>query len=92
MSMVEATFMFKNGYLSSKDITGRQHYMTANGEISEGTTILLRSVTFGDITLYNVKASVVASQNAPLLLGQSVFARLGHIEIDNQKKVIRIKK
>lgn len=92
ISMVEATFMFKNGFLSQKDITGRAHYLNANGEISEGTTILLRSVTFGDVTLTNVKASVVASQNAPLLLGQSVFARLGHIEIDNQKKVIRIKK
>lgn len=92
MSTVEATFMFKNGFLSPSDITGKQHYITADGNISEGTTILLRSVTFGGVTLTNVKASVVASQNAPLLLGQSVLSRLGHIEIDNQKKVIRIKK
>lgn len=92
ISTVEATFMFKNGYLSQKDITGRAQYMNANGEISEGTTIVLRSVTFGGVTLTNVKASVVASQNAPLLLGQSVLARLGSIQIDNQKKVIRIKK
>lgn len=31
------------------------------------------------------------NQKAPLLLGQSILARLGTIEIDNTKEVIRIK-
>jgi predicted aspartyl protease len=64
--------------------------MTANGDISEGTVINLRSVKFGDAVLNNVKASVVKSQTAPLLLGQSVLERLGKIEIDNTKKVLRV--
>lgn len=42
------------------------------------------------IELTNVRASVVANQNAPLLLGQSVLQRLGKIEIDNEKRVIKI--
>lgn len=90
ISTVEATFMLKNGYLSEKDITGKQSYMTADGNISEGTTINLRKVNFGNLELDNVKASVVKSQNAPLLLGQSVLQRLGKIEIDNGRSVLKV--
>lgn len=90
ISTVEATFMLKNKYLTSADITGKQNYMNANGEISEGTIINLKTVKFGDAVLNNVRASVVKSQTAPLLLGQSVLERLGKIEIDNEKRVLRI--
>lgn len=57
----------------------------------EGTVINLRKVSFGDTELTNVKASVARNLKAPLLLGQSVLSRLGSVEIDNQKQVIRIK-
>ena len=92
ISTVEATFMMKNGYLVERDITGRQSYMTADGNISEGTTIVLRKVSIGSLELDNVKASVVKSQKAPLLLGQSVLQRLGKIEIDNGRNVLKITK
>ena len=90
ISMVEATFMMKNGYLSSSDVVGSQRYMDANGDVSVGTIINLKDVTFGEHSLNNVRASVVRNQKAPLLLGQSVLGRLGKIEIDNSKNVIRI--
>ena len=90
LSMVEATFMMKNGYLSKKDITGTGHYMDANGNVSVGTVINLKNVNFGDFTLNNIRASVVQNQKAPLLLGQSVLGRLGKIEIDNSKNVIKV--
>ena len=92
ISTVEATFMLKNGYLKKQDLCGSQYYMTANGEIAEGTAVRLREVDFGGMKLTNVKASVVRSQNAPLLLGQSVLQRLGRIEIDNVNRVIRVNK
>lgn len=90
ISSVEATFMMKNGYLKSSDIVGKQNYMMANGEISAGTVINLRNVNFGGLDLNNIRASVVHNQTAPLLLGQSVLGRLGNIEIDNAKRVLRI--
>lgn len=90
LSMVEATFMMKNGYLSGKDVIGSQRYMDANGEVSVGTIINLKDVNFGGQSLTNVRASVVRNQKAPLLLGQSVLGRLGRIEIDNAKNVIKI--
>lgn len=90
LSIVEATFMMKNGYLDPKDIIGNQRYMDANGDINVGTVINLKNVTFGDLKLNNIRASVVRSQKAPLLLGQSVLGRLGKIEIDNPRRVIKI--
>jgi predicted aspartyl protease len=62
----------------------------ATGAIAVGTTIVLREIEFGGITLNDVRASVVETQNAPLLLGQSVFQRLGKIEIDNINRVLKI--
>lgn len=90
ISTVEATFMMKNGYLNSKDVVGSQRYMDANGDINVGTVINLKKVAFGDMELNNVRASVVRSQKAPLLLGQSILGRLGKIEIDNSTRVIKI--
>lgn len=90
LSMVEATFMMKNGYLDKKDVVGSQYFQDANGNVSEGTTINIRQVDFGGLKLENVRASVVRNQKAPLLLGQSVLSRLGKIEIDNPNHILKI--
>ena len=90
ISSVETTFMAKNDFLSSSDIIGKQNYQTADGNITEGTVINLKDVKLGSLHLNNIKASVVRNQAAPLLLGQSVLSKLGKIEIDNTKKVLRI--
>ena len=90
LSLVEANFMMKNGYLTGQDVVGNQRYMDANGDVSVGTIINLKSVDFADFNLTNVRATVVRNQKAPLLLGQSVLGRLGRIEIDNHDLVLRI--
>ncbi len=90
ISAVEASFMFKNDYLSRHDVIGSQRYMDANGDVNEGTVINLKTVSFGGLELNNIRASVVHSQHAPLLLGQSVLQKLGKIEIDNTKQLLKI--
>ncbi len=90
LSSVEADFMLKNGFIKSDDILGKQNYVIADGSLSEGTIVNLRTVNFGGLELNNIKASVVKNQSAPLLLGQSVIGRLGKIEIDNGAKVLKI--
>ncbi len=90
ISKVEADFMLKNGYLSEKDVIGNQFFTDANGNINPGTIINLRQVEFGGLVLENVQASVVPNQKAPLLLGQTVFSRLGKIEIDNNNHILKI--
>ena len=91
ISSVEANFMLKNGYLSEKDVKGKRYYQIANGQLSEGTIVTLREVKIGDAVLRNVDASVVNSQKAPLLLGQSVMERFGTITIDNINNKLFIK-
>lgn len=90
LSMLEANFMMKNGYLKPTDVVGSQYFYDASGDISEGTVINLRQIDFGGLKLQNVHASVVRNQKAPLLLGQSVLGRLGKIEINNQVKKLII--
>lgn len=90
LSSIEASFMMKNNYISASDVMGKANYTTASGEITEGTLINLRKVNVGGLDLNDVRASVVKSQNAPLLLGQSVLKKLGKVEIDYNKNVIKI--
>lgn len=91
ISSVEASFMLKNGYLKPEDIKGKEYYSTATGEIHEGTTIRLREIKIGNSVLRNVEASVTHSQQAPLLLGQSVLERFGTITVDNINSKLIIK-
>ena len=81
----------KNGYLSDSDVKGKKNYMTASGDIHEGTVLRLKVVKLGDAVLKNVEASVVHSQKAPLLLGQSVLEKFGTITIDNVNSKLLIK-
>lgn len=90
LSLVEANFMMKNGFLTGNDVVGSQRYMDANGDVTVGTVINIKEVSFGDCVLNNVRASVVRNQRAPLLLGQSVLGRLGKIEIDNSGRLLKI--
>jgi clan AA aspartic protease (TIGR02281 family) len=90
ISLSEAVFMVKNGYLNESDFRGTETYRIANGDIAEGTKVILRKVEFGKQTLYNVEASIVHSMDAPLLLGQSVLKRLGKFSVDYSKNALII--
>ncbi len=84
ISLTEAKFMLKNGYLNNDDILENEKYEIANGDIVEGTKIILRKIQIGNLLLENVEASVVHTSTAPLLLGQSALEKLGDIKIDYQ--------
>ncbi|MTK53103.1 tetratricopeptide repeat protein [Paludibacter sp.] len=90
ISQTEVQFMLKNNFLKSSDILGSQQYMDANGNVEVGTKIVLRKVEIGDAVLYNVAASVINNNKAPLLFGQSALSKYGTIVIDNDKKTLSI--
>lgn len=92
ISSVEANFMLKNDYLSARDVKGKKYYQIANGSLAEGTVITLREVKIGDAVLRNVEASVVKSQSAPLLFGQSALEKFGSITIDNRNNKLIIRR
>ena len=91
ISLTEAMFMLKNGYLRKEDIGESIYYSIANGSVAKGTKINIREVEFGGLKLYNISASIVHETSAPLLLGQSVIEKLGKIQIDGSELTILTK-
>lgn len=89
ISMTEAIFMLKNGYLTKNDFTGVSYSQIANGDIVENTTVVLREVEIGGIKLPNVTASISHNLDAPLLLGQSAIQKLGPIQLDGNRLIIQ---
>lgn len=65
ISMAEAVFLLKNGYIQESDIKGTSHARIANGEIVENTRILLNKIEIGGIVINNVDATVSHNLNAP---------------------------
>jgi aspartyl protease family protein len=88
ISNTEAGFLYKQGKLTQEDIIGKANFMDANGDISVGTIIRLKTVQIGNKILYNVEASVVNNTNAPLLMGQSALEQFGKVSIDYNAQTI----
>lgn len=85
ISQTEAIFLYKQGKLTKDDIKGTANFSDANGDISEGTIISLKTIKIGDRVLNNIDASVVNNLTAPLLFGQSALEKFGKISIDNSR-------
>ena len=89
LSLTEAEFMLKNGYLKKNDILGKANGFLASGEITENYVINLKQVKIGTKILKNVVATVNKGLSAPLLLGQSVLSQLGEWSIRDGYLVIK---
>lgn len=88
ISLTEAQFLAKNGLLESEDIKGTVKYQIANGDIQEGTKIIIREINIDGIILKNIEASIVHESNSPLLLGQSAISKLGSIQLNGDELII----
>jgi len=88
ISSLEAIFLYKQGTLSKEDILGFQEYQIADGSISQGTVVNLRTIKIGNKTFKNIKASIVSNPEAPLLFGQSALANFGKVSIDYKRNEI----
>ncbi|QDK81729.1 hypothetical protein EXU85_25205 [Spirosoma sp. KCTC 42546] len=88
ISSTEAEFMMKQGTITEDDIVGQSRFEDANGDLSPGDLIRLKSVQIGDRVLENVTANVVRSTKAPLLLGQSALSKFGKISVDYRRNTV----
>lgn len=88
ISLTEAQFLIKQNLLSESDIVGKEKYQIANGDIEEGTKIILREINIRGLILHNVEASIIHNQKAPLLLGQNVISKLGKLELEGNRLTI----
>lgn len=88
ISSTYAEMMLENGYLVESDFKGATQSILADGSVVDNDVVNLRKVEIAGQTIENVTALVVTSQNAPLLLGQSVIQRLGKVSIDGDYLII----
>lgn len=88
ISSAEVAVMYRQGFISQEDVLGTSQMMDANGDITEGTVVNLRTVKIGDLTLHNIQASVEDNMQAPLLFGQSALSKFGKVSIDYDKGYI----
>ncbi|GAB2565707.1 retropepsin-like aspartic protease family protein [Spirosoma areae] len=88
ISSTEAEFMMKQGTITEADLVGQSKFQDANGDISPGAIVRLRSVRIGDRVLENVNANVVSNTKAPLLLGQSALSKFGKISVDYKRNIV----
>lgn len=82
ISTTEANFLAKQGKLTEEDILSTQNYAIADGSMIQGLVINLKTVTIGNKTLNNVRANIIDSPVAPILLGQSALNKFGKYTID----------
>ncbi len=88
ISLFEALFMLKNGYLNESDLTGSSYAQIADGNIVENTTVNLREMDIGGLKLYDIKAVIIHELSAPVLLGQSAIQKLGMIQLEGDELII----
>ncbi len=81
ISLTEAAFLAKKGYLSKEDVIGESYAQLADGKVIPNTEINLHSIEIEGIVITDVKAVIIENTTAPLLLGQSVLKKLGKIEM-----------
>jgi aspartyl protease family protein len=84
--------LFANGSITKSDILGVQEYVLANGVSHSGTVVNLKSLTIGDVTINNVRASIFPGDDTSLLLGQSALKKLGVWRINTKINRLEIDK
>lgn len=88
LSLTEAMFMLKNGYIKESDFGEKCYSQIANGDVVENLKITLRNVEIGGVTIKDVDAIVSKNLDAPLLLGQSAIRKLGPIQLNGSTLTI----
>ena len=83
-----ARILLRSGTLTEDDFLPGQVYRLADGSKKKHMRARLRSVTLGNRTFNDVTFSISGSDNAPMLLGQSLLERLGKYTIDYHNGVL----
>jgi aspartyl protease family protein len=84
-----ALTLIRTGTITDKDFIGTQTYQFADGTKAKSKILILKQLQIGNKIVYNVRATISNSLNAPLLLGQSALNRFGNISIDYKNMVVR---
>jgi predicted aspartyl protease len=92
ISVVEANYLYQKGFLTESDYLGNSKSQIADGSIVENMVFNIKELIIdGKINCSDVKATVSANINAPLLLGNEVLDRVASYTIDNENQKINFK-
>lgn len=84
-----ASSLFEKGLLLKQDIIGTGTSEIADGSIVKNTIINIKELTISSKKMTNIKAVVIEGQNAPLLLGLNAIQKLGKIQLDQNRLIIK---
>lgn len=85
--------LLREGIISKKHYTKQtETYRIADGSQVTCPLIVLESVQIGDFTVQNVKAAIMDSKDASLLLGQSFLDKFSGWKFDKSKEQLLLKK
>ena len=90
LSLKEAKKLMIAGKLKVEDIIGKTQMTIANGQLVNGTIILIKELKIGDLDLKDIEAVITESQTAPLLLGQSAISKFGEFTFDYTTQTLKI--
>ncbi len=85
-----ALTLYKAGTIKDNDWLEGKEYMFADGSTAKSYRFTINKLKIGGHYIYGIPASISNSVNAPLLLGQSALNKLGKIEIDYGKDILKI--
>lgn len=90
MAEVDALFLLKNNYVTATEFQGGYDFVQGEWRITDGTTMTLRKVAFGDFSIDNLRVSVKRGQKASLILDGSAMKRVGKATLDKTKRVLSV--
>ena len=79
--------LYLSGQLTEADYRGHDEFGMANDSHEIQPIVNLRSLTIGDRTVYNVRATIGKAGSDPLL-GQTFLSQFGSYTIDNRRNVL----
>jgi clan AA aspartic protease (TIGR02281 family) len=89
ISTTEAKLLYEKGLLREEDFIEKINYKIANGDIIEGTRIILKTIEIDGIILTDVSATIINKKDSPLLFGQSAIEKIGQYTIDGNKLILK---
>lgn len=86
----DALFLLKNGYVKMEDFVNAPKSLDANGQIPDGTELVLRQVMMGTLIIENMHVGISTSQKVALIVGPDALSPLGATEADAANRVLKI--
>lgn len=84
ISISDAIYMAKNGYLSENDVIDYASPKT----LKENSEVIIREIEIGGLKLRNVKARAVRDMIVPLMIGQTAIQQLGYVQMSGDELLI----